>query len=241
MATLSAYITNLGKYNEGELVGEWIKFPIDEDSLEKVFKRIGIGEEDEFGQPYEEYFFTDYECDVEGFDTSSLGEYESIEDLNKIGEILEEVDDDEAFGAALEFGMDFEEAARACSNGDVVCIDQDSSANMDESIGYYYVDLFGGVSRLDEETKERYIDYDALGRDVRIEYYADDDDEPETAAEYWCGNENATDEEIGEEVVSQLGYDVTLEPYFDYEGFGQDIRYEGSFIRTDNGIFEIRQ
>ena len=23
----AAFITNLGKYNEGELVGEWVKFP----------------------------------------------------------------------------------------------------------------------------------------------------------------------------------------------------------------------
>ena len=25
-----AFVTNLGKYNEGELVGEWVEFPIDE-------------------------------------------------------------------------------------------------------------------------------------------------------------------------------------------------------------------
>lgn len=25
----AAFITNLGKYNEGELVGEWVKFPKD--------------------------------------------------------------------------------------------------------------------------------------------------------------------------------------------------------------------
>ena len=45
-----AYITNLGKYNEGELVGE----------LQKVFERIGIGSKDDFGHPYEEWFITDY-------------------------------------------------------------------------------------------------------------------------------------------------------------------------------------
>ena len=25
---LAAYVTNLGKYNEGYLVGEWVKFPV---------------------------------------------------------------------------------------------------------------------------------------------------------------------------------------------------------------------
>ena len=39
----AAFITNLGKYNEGELVGEWVKFPTTAEELKEVFKRIGIG------------------------------------------------------------------------------------------------------------------------------------------------------------------------------------------------------
>ena len=49
-----AFITNLGKYNEGELVGEWVKFPTTSEELQKVFERIGIGSKDDFGNPYEE-------------------------------------------------------------------------------------------------------------------------------------------------------------------------------------------
>ena len=37
-----AFITNLGKYNEGVLVGEWAKFPTTAEELQKVFERIGI-------------------------------------------------------------------------------------------------------------------------------------------------------------------------------------------------------
>ena len=44
-----AFITNLGKYNEGELVGEWVKFPTTSEELQKVFERIGIGSKDDFG------------------------------------------------------------------------------------------------------------------------------------------------------------------------------------------------
>ena len=47
----AAFITNLGKYNEGELVGEWVKFPTTAEELKEVFKRIGIGQKDDFGQP----------------------------------------------------------------------------------------------------------------------------------------------------------------------------------------------
>ena len=61
-----AFITNLGKYNEGELVGEWVKFPTTQEELQNVFSRIGIGSQDVFGNTYEEWFITDYDCYVDG-------------------------------------------------------------------------------------------------------------------------------------------------------------------------------
>ena len=42
MASLfEAYITNLGKYNEGELVGETLKFPTTTEEVQALLKRIG--------------------------------------------------------------------------------------------------------------------------------------------------------------------------------------------------------
>lgn len=38
-----AFITNLGKYNEGFLVGEWVKFPVTNEEMQAVFRRIGMG------------------------------------------------------------------------------------------------------------------------------------------------------------------------------------------------------
>ena len=37
---IEAFVTNLGKYNEGMLVGEWVKFPTTEEEMQKVFERI---------------------------------------------------------------------------------------------------------------------------------------------------------------------------------------------------------
>ena len=37
---LKTFITNLGLYNEGYLVGKWIDLPIDDDELEKVLKEF---------------------------------------------------------------------------------------------------------------------------------------------------------------------------------------------------------
>ena len=66
----AAFITNLGKYNEGDLMGEWVKFPTTPEEMQKVFERIGIGQKDDFGQPYEEWFITDYDCYVDASTTS---------------------------------------------------------------------------------------------------------------------------------------------------------------------------
>lgn len=39
MDDMQVYIANLGKYNEGELVGAWFTFPID---FEEVKEKIGL-------------------------------------------------------------------------------------------------------------------------------------------------------------------------------------------------------
>ena len=45
-----AYITNLGKYNEGELVGEWVKFPTTSEDMKKVFNRATENEKSPLGK-----------------------------------------------------------------------------------------------------------------------------------------------------------------------------------------------
>ena len=47
---LKVYVANLGRYNEGELVGSWFTPPIDE---EEMAERIGLNED------YEEYAIHD--------------------------------------------------------------------------------------------------------------------------------------------------------------------------------------
>ena len=68
---MKIFITNLGRYNEGYLVGKWVKLPVCEDVLDKVLKEIGI---DEY---YEEYFITDYENEIIGIG-DVISEYHQI-------------------------------------------------------------------------------------------------------------------------------------------------------------------
>ena len=90
----AAFITNLGKYNEGALVGEWVKFPTTAEELKKVFERIGIGAKDDFGQNYEEWFIIDYDCYVDGL-YDLLGEYANLDELNYLASKLDDMSQDE--------------------------------------------------------------------------------------------------------------------------------------------------
>ena len=74
-----AYVTNLGKYNEGELLSEPLKFPAATEEVQAVLKRIGVE-----GLRYEEYFMAEYVSDIPGL-AQSLGEYADIDELNHLG------------------------------------------------------------------------------------------------------------------------------------------------------------
>lgn len=42
---IEAYITNLGKYNEGKLVGEWVRFPTTEEKMKRSLKGLELNQE----------------------------------------------------------------------------------------------------------------------------------------------------------------------------------------------------
>lgn len=160
------FITNLGKYNEGELVGKWVEMPIDEDELKEVLESIGINEE------YEEFFITDYEAPFK------INEYDSIESINEkieaYEDALESICDEDALEALLAEGYDLDEVM-----GYEYCIYYGVSDMSD--IAYNYVN---DCYNVDEMPFGNYIDYEALGRDMGIEgtfiFYSDKD-----------GNDNA--------------------------------------------------
>ena len=160
---LRGFITNLGKYNEGELIGEWIEFPIDEDDLEEVLEKIGID-----GENYEEYFFTDYETDI--IPKLDISEYENIDNLNEFGELLQNIESyqEDLVNAIVYEYSDFDYILELLQNiDDQELIDVDN----DEDLGYYIIDnIYGGVEQLDRNTLERYFDYEGYGADVANDY-----------------------------------------------------------------------
>lgn len=155
---LRIYLTNLRKYNEGMLVGEWVDLPVSEEELSKVFDRIGINDE------YEEYFITDYESDIDGL---KVGEYENIDDLNELAEALEDLDSEEenVLSVMLEDGCTFEEALEKIKDRDyMVYYNCDSM----EDVAYQVVEESGLLDGVPEKVA-RYFNYEAYGRDLEIE------------------------------------------------------------------------
>ena len=165
----AAFITNLGKYNEGELVGEWVKFPTTAEEMKEVFKRIGIGQRDDFGHPYEEWFITDYDCYVDGL-YDKLGEYENLDELNYLASKLDEMSESEyaQFQAGMEMGDhcgSLQEIINLTENLD--CYEVYPHIEDYDDLGRYYIEELE-VMQVPEHL-QNYIDYEAYGRDVAMD------------------------------------------------------------------------
>ena len=159
---MKIYLTNLGRYNEGYLVGKWVKLPVCEEVLDKVLKEIGINEY------YEEYFITDYENDIVGIG-DVISEYSSVQALNELAQRLEDLSGDEAdkLGAVLEY-----EACRSVSEvlellDKLDEFDLLTDVTDDEELGYYYAEEYCCIDI--PEHIQPYFDYEAYGRDIRLE------------------------------------------------------------------------
>lgn len=158
-----AYITNLGKYNEGALVGEYLKFPTTTEEVQALLKRIGID-----GVRYEEIFITDYDGDMPEL-YSGFGEYESIDELNYLASLLSEMDENdlEKFEAVLDTGEhsgSVKELINLTQNLD--CFEFYSGITSEEELGRMYIQELDAI-QIPEHLID-YIDYEAYGRDVRI-------------------------------------------------------------------------
>lgn len=124
---LRGFITNLGKYNEGQLIGKWIDFPITEDELEEVKNQIGINDF------YEEYFFTDWETDWDFSPYSEWGEYPNMDDVNEVAENLEQIE--------YQGEMNWLLAYFECQGGSII----DAISYYEDNSRFYGEECYGAV------------------------------------------------------------------------------------------------
>ena len=158
---IAIYLTNLGRYNEGCLMGEWVKLPIDKDKLQQVLNRIGINEQ------YEEYFITDYETLLSNL---HISEYTSIAELNELAEKIDGLADCDydKLGAVLESESCITIAEILEIIDELDSFDLLTEVEDDEALGEYYAEvgcIFHGIP----DSISRYFDFEAYGRDIRLE------------------------------------------------------------------------
>lgn len=163
MTVFEAYITNLGKYAEGQLVGETLKFPAITEEVQSLLKNIGVD-----GVLYEEFFITAFDGDVMGL-YDYLTEYENLDELNHLAHLISELDSDEieTLEAALNKGdhtSSVEDIINLVHNLD--CYDLHPGVTDDETLGRIYVE---DMELLDvPDNVLPYFDFEAYGRDMRI-------------------------------------------------------------------------
>ena len=165
---LNIYVANLGKYNEGELVGGWISLPTSEDEIvEFLVEQVGVildpveahermlaGE-----RVYEGYAIHDYESEF-----FKVDEYDDIYQLNEKAEAISELNpyEEKTLKAAVEW-MGSEALEQDLD--DFVLLE---GVHSDYDLGYYWI-VESGCYDLGDSVLSRYSDYESFGRDVYLE------------------------------------------------------------------------
>lgn len=150
MEEMRIYIANLGKYNEGELVGAWFTPPVD---FEEVKERIGLNDE------YEEYAIHDYELPF------AIDEYTPIEEVNRLCEMVEDLPEyiQEELSELQSYFGSIEELCE--HEDDIIC---HSGCDDMADVARYYLEESGQLGELPAHL-QNYIDYAAYGRDMELE------------------------------------------------------------------------
>lgn len=163
---IKIYVANLGKYTEGELVGEWFTLPCDLKDIRVAIGVAHINEADHFipyveedDRMYEEWAIHDYEAPFK------IEEYDSIDKLNEIAEAMEDMDEQDI------------EAVFALVN-DGIATDFDDGVEKLQDVLFYHEcnDMSDVAYQSHEETGTDmdaplmgYVDWERVGRDMEIE------------------------------------------------------------------------
>lgn len=150
MEKIRVYIINLGKYNEGKLVGAWFAPPV---GFEEVRKRIGLNGE------YEGYVTHDYELPF------TIDEYTPIEGVNRLCEVVEDLPEYIQEGLS-ELQSYFGSIEGLCGREDDIIFH--SGCDDMASVARYYLEETGQFGELAAHL-QNCIDYEACGRDMELE------------------------------------------------------------------------
>ena len=201
---------------------------------------LTVDEAIEFAQKYseDEPFINDIDIELP-FKVDEYSDLSILEDIKKY--INLDNNEKEILDAIIEASGDsFEEALNIYESDNYYYI---PDINNESDLGYQIIDIFYN-NDIPEDLVERYFDYEKLGRDLDFDEYETEDEEGNinyiSAGEYFLGDENASDYDIGQAYIEEVGISgiSNVDNYFDYEGFGRDLTFE-NWTLTKNGAIEL--
>lgn len=151
MKEMSVYVVNLGKYNEGELIGDWFVPPID---WEDVKNRIGLNNE------YEEYAIHDWQLPFD------INEYTSIEEINYLYDMVEELLSTDIGEVIYDIQNTFFSSLKELYENKDNIIYYSECYSM-EDVAYYLINELSVLGEIPVAI-QNYIDYEAYGRDLKF-------------------------------------------------------------------------
>ncbi len=161
--TLEAQVTNWGKYGEGIRMETRLSFPTTKEEVQAALKRIGVD-----GVRYQEVILTEHDSNLSGF-CHCITQYDRIDEVNYLVHLLSGLSPDElaTFLAVLDYGehnQGVHDLINLALNLEHYEFHPDVSS--DEELGHIYAD---DMAALDiPEKLLPYFDYEAYGRDVRL-------------------------------------------------------------------------
>ncbi|WP_324249412.1 antirestriction protein ArdA [Bifidobacterium adolescentis] len=187
---LRVYVGNIGRYNEGSLVGGWATLPMGRDDLDAFLRdRVGID-----GERYEEYRIDDFDLPdwlPAGPGERVVDERTSLEDLNVMAGVLSTLDEDDAAKARIWIEEGMSPAGRlsplvfanvALQADDIPFYAYEAGTRFDPGVSSNEEAFALTVAENDPELAEAldgrfgpYLDLEAIGRDLAMDCTLHDD------------------------------------------------------------------
>jgi len=166
---MEIYITDLTAYNEGHLVGKWIKLPLTIFELSQAINEVLTeGEYESGSHNHEELFITDYDAEI------LIGEYDDIYRLNDLAEVMQEYSNDDLLKLRLLSSEGYNEREVIDNGLDTYEVEihdlRDHSIFTDsyELLAEQFIadGVYGDIPR----SLGFYIDYEKIALDLRMSY-----------------------------------------------------------------------
>ncbi|MWP46300.1 antirestriction protein ArdA [Gilliamella sp. Pas-s27] len=163
---ISVFITNLEKYNEGKLIGEWLELPTTPEKVKQCFKQIGIDSVN-----YKEFFLSGYKSSIYGI-TNYISENSNLNELNYLACKLDELSHDEMeiYEAAIDISGYVNSIADLINLADNLdCFQCLYNISNEYDLGFYWIAESGCYSLKELGNLTNYFDYEKYGRDIALE------------------------------------------------------------------------